>query len=55
MINGGFKVYFVAWGSSGKQQPPPKGAEKEAELVYLQTFVSNIEKYQIPKSIVKRP
>ena len=30
----------------------PEGAKKEAELVYLRTIVSTIEKYQRPKSMV---
>ena len=30
----------------------PEGTKKEAELVYLHTTISSIEKYQIPKSMV---
>ena len=29
-----------------------EGVQKEAELVYLHTVVSTIEKYKIPKSMV---
>ena len=50
-------MYFVAWGSLGEQQPPlrwkfRKVPRREAGLIYLHTFVSTIEKYQTPKSMV---
>ena len=43
---------FVKRAATTSKVQIPEGTDKEAELVYLHTIVSTIEKYQIPKSMV---
>ena len=43
---------FVRKAAATSKLEIPEGAKKEAELVYLYTTISSIEKYQISKSMV---